>query len=81
MSTEDKLREIQTRRTQFQGSKVRAQVEHDNAVARKQEAEEALQKEYGVVGVEQARELLEKLRKERDDQLAAVEAALTKAGA
>lgn len=80
MSVQDEIREIQGRISLVSGKKQRAQIEEENATAKRDAALKQLQEEYGVTDNEGIKALHAELTKERDAALAAIREELKAAG-
>lgn len=81
MSLDDNLRTIQTRISQVQGKRARAQVEQENALSKLTTAKATLKEEFGVVSNEDAKAKLAELEATLVETVSAVELELEAAGA
>lgn len=78
---EDQLREVRAQISAVQGKKARAQVEHDNALTRKEDARNMLEQEFGVTTTDDAKRVLIDLQSELDTAVLTVTTKLEEAGA
>lgn len=81
MALDDELRTIQTKISQLTARKTRAEIELDNATAKRTEAQATLKEEFGVSTTAEAQAKLVELRAYLTDVIAEVESELEAAGA
>lgn len=77
---ETELSSIQRRVQQANAAKTRSEIEKENAMKKLSEAKEELKTEFEVTSIEDAEELLAKLRSEVQAEVEAAKAALEEAG-
>jgi len=81
MALDDDLRTIQTRISQLNSKKARAEVELDNATAKKNAARAALKEEFGVSTTADAKQKQAELEEALTTVVSEIEAELEEAGA